>query len=92
MTTRTSRRVCECETVTCPWPSDTDRFQQAERRMPNPVCPVHAATDDLEPSDFDADDTLETFGVAYSLNRGEWVEADGWDEETGEPYTEDGAE
>lgn len=74
---------CECETVPDRNPDLPDR------RIPNPLCPVHADRDDMDPGDYDADETLECFNLAWSYRDVEWVEADGIDEETGEPYTED---
>lgn len=75
-------RTCECETVPDRNPDLPDR------RIPNPVCGVHADGDDLDPADYDQPETLDLFGVAWSYRQTEWVEADGIDEETGEPYTE----
>jgi len=45
----------------------------------------------MDPGDYDAGDTLECFGLAWSYQHAEWVEADGIDDITGEPYIEDGA-
>lgn len=73
---------CQCETVPDRNPDLPDR------RIPNPLCRVHADRDDMDPSEYDADETLDLFGVAWSYRHIEWVEADGIDDITGEPYTE----
>lgn len=78
-------RCCECEIVPTGRPSSYDSYEEGEERIPNPVCPVHRESDDLSPSEFDATETLETFGVAWSDEHGMWFEADSIDEETGEP-------
>ena len=79
---------CQCDTVPAPRPSSWDSYEQAEQRVPNPLCPVHRDIDDMDPYDYDQADTLDLYGVAWSEDRAEWVEADDIDEETGEPYTE----
>lgn len=84
-TVQTIHRTCECETVPDRNPDLPDR------RIPNPLCRAHADRDDMDPGDYDADDTLECFGLAWSYQQTEWVEADGIDDITGEPYLEDGA-
>lgn len=82
---QTIHRTCECETVPDRNPDLPDR------RIPNPRCAIHADRDDMDPGDYDADDTLECFGLAWSYQQTAWVEADGIDDITGEPYIEDGA-
>lgn len=83
-------RYCECDMIPTGQPSSHDSYEEGEARLPNPVCPVHRESDDLSVSEFDTVDTLETFGVAWSDERGAWFEADDIDEETGEPLM-DGA-
>lgn len=78
-------RHCECETVPAHNPDHPDR------RIPNPLCRVHAERDDMDPWDYDTADTLECFSLAWSYQHAAWVEADGIDDLTGEPYTEEGA-
>ena len=84
-------RHCECEYVPSGAAARYDSYREGEVRIPNPVCGVHADLDDMDPADYDAGDTLECFGLAWSYQQTEWVEADGIDDITGEPYLEDGA-
>lgn len=90
--TRTRRIACECETVPTGRPDRRDRFAEGEARIPNPVCPRHAILDDMAPAEYgDAADMLDMYGVAYDYTAGEWVEADGIDEETGDPIRDEDA-
>ena len=78
---------CECDTVPSGQPSGRDRYQEGEIRVPHPTCDVQKDEDGehIDPVDYDTDYCMEHYGVAYSYARGEWVECEGIDEETGEP-------
>lgn len=79
---------CECEYAPSGRPDPRDSYTEGETRIPNPLCPRHRDIDDMAPGDYEQPETLDLFGVAWSYRDVEWVEADGIDEETGEPYTE----
>ena len=69
-------RICECADIPTRQPDPRDSMSEGTRRLPNPLCPVHAATDGLNPADYDADEVRDAFDLAYDYDLGEWVGAD----------------
>lgn len=76
---------CTCETTPAGRPDAMNRDQEAEIRIPNPLCRVHP----MDADEYDHGDVRETYDLAWDHDAEEWIDAYLIDPDTGLRYRAD---
>ena len=77
-------QACICDTVQLNRPSMADPYQPDDQKVRHPLCPYHGWSEGDPWHDWDFSADFYDLALTYS---GEWIDADEWDDETGERKT-----